>query len=116
MRSAGVRPLGRPTGASHRLALFERLVTVAALAEAWKDQLAVLAQARRRRLLSILVDTANQIPEESDVLELIRDSWAQIGVRLFTKPFTSRCSAGAFSEARALCRCGPCLDNEPADR
>jgi len=39
------------------------------------------------RPLSILVDTANQIPEESDVLELIRDSWAGIGVRLFTKPF-----------------------------
>jgi peptide/nickel transport system substrate-binding protein len=39
------------------------------------------------RPLSILVDTANQIPEEADVLELIRDSWAQIGVRLFTKPF-----------------------------
>lgn len=39
------------------------------------------------RPLSILVDTANQVPEESDILELIRDSWAQIGVQLFTKPF-----------------------------
>ncbi len=39
------------------------------------------------RPLTIIVDTANQIPEESDVLELIRDSWAEIGVRLFSKLF-----------------------------
>ena len=37
------------------------------------------------RPLTIIVDTAGQVPEESDVLELLRDSWAQIGVRLFTK-------------------------------
>ena len=39
------------------------------------------------RPLTIIVDTAGQVPEESDVLELIRDSWGRIGVRLFTKPF-----------------------------
>src|SRR5439155_10240129 len=39
------------------------------------------------RPLTIIVDTAGQVPEEGDVLELIRDSWRRIGVRLFTKPF-----------------------------
>ena len=39
------------------------------------------------RPLTIIVDTAGQVPEESDVLELLRDSWAEIGIRLFTKPF-----------------------------
>jgi peptide/nickel transport system substrate-binding protein len=38
------------------------------------------------RPMTIIVDIAGQVPEESDVLELIRDSWAKIGVRLFTKP------------------------------
>ena len=37
--------------------------------------------------MTIIVDLAGQVPEESDVLELIRDSWAQLGIRLFTKPF-----------------------------
>jgi peptide/nickel transport system substrate-binding protein len=39
------------------------------------------------RLMTIIVDLAGQVPEESDVLEMIRDSWAELGVRLFTKPF-----------------------------
>ena len=39
------------------------------------------------RSLTIIVDTAGQVPEELDVLELIRDSWADVGVHLFTKPF-----------------------------
>jgi len=39
------------------------------------------------RSFTIVVDTAGQVPEESDVLELIRDSWEQLGIHLFTKPF-----------------------------
>ena len=38
------------------------------------------------RPLEIIVETAGENLEESDVLELIRDSWRQIGVKLFTKP------------------------------
>ncbi len=38
------------------------------------------------RQLTVIVDTSGQTAEESDVLELIRDDWAQIGVRLLTKP------------------------------
>ena len=39
------------------------------------------------RSFTIVVDTAGQVPEESDVLELIRDSWGELGIHLFTKPF-----------------------------
>jgi peptide/nickel transport system substrate-binding protein len=51
------------------------------------------------RPLTVIVDTSNQTSEEPDVLELIRDDWAKIGVRLFTKPsvrdvFRNRVFAG----------------------
>ncbi|WP_199899266.1 ABC transporter substrate-binding protein [Sneathiella glossodoripedis] len=36
--------------------------------------------------LSIIVETAGESTEQTDVLELIRDSWREIGVALFTKP------------------------------
>src|SRR5262249_23579182 len=38
------------------------------------------------RPLTVIVDTSGQTAEESDVLELIADDWAKIGVRLLTKP------------------------------
>jgi peptide/nickel transport system substrate-binding protein len=38
------------------------------------------------RPLTVIVDTSNLTSEEPDVLELIRDDWSKIGVRLFTKP------------------------------
>ncbi len=38
------------------------------------------------RPLDIIVETAGENTEETDVLELILDGWKKIGVRLFTKP------------------------------
>jgi peptide/nickel transport system substrate-binding protein len=38
------------------------------------------------RPLEIVVELTGLSPEESDVLELIRDSWRKIGVNIFTKP------------------------------
>jgi peptide/nickel transport system substrate-binding protein len=38
------------------------------------------------RPLEIVVDTAGESTEETDVLELIRDSWRRIGVALYTRP------------------------------
>ncbi len=51
------------------------------------------------RPMVIIVDTAGESTEESDILELIRDSWRQIGIDLFTKPsqrevFRNRIFAG----------------------
>lgn len=38
------------------------------------------------RTFEIIVETAGESTEESDVLQLIRDSWRKIGVALYTKP------------------------------
>jgi len=41
---------------------------------------------RDGRPLEIIVETAGENTEESDILELIHDSWKAVGVGLFTKP------------------------------
>ncbi len=51
------------------------------------------------RVMEVIVETAGESTEQVDVLELIRDSWAQIGIKLFTKPsqrevFRNRIFAG----------------------
>jgi peptide/nickel transport system substrate-binding protein len=51
------------------------------------------------RPMIIIVDTAGESTEESDILELIRDSWRRLGIDLFTKPsqrevFRNRVFAG----------------------
>ncbi len=51
------------------------------------------------RPLEIIVETAGESTEETDVLELIHDSWLKIGVKLYTKPsqrevFRNRIFAG----------------------
>ncbi|MSP82244.1 MAG: ABC transporter substrate-binding protein [Alphaproteobacteria bacterium] len=38
------------------------------------------------RPLEIVVETAGEDTEQSDVLELVHDSWLQIGAKLYTKP------------------------------
>jgi peptide/nickel transport system substrate-binding protein len=51
------------------------------------------------RPLNIIVETAGENTEETDVLELIHETWAELGVRLFTRPsqrevFRNRIFAG----------------------
>jgi peptide/nickel transport system substrate-binding protein len=51
------------------------------------------------RPMVVIIDTAGESTEETDVLQLIRDSWKKIGVDLFTKPselevFRNRIFAG----------------------
>tara|TARA_Y100000590_G_C15636028_1_gene983028 strand:- start:359 stop:1537 length:1179 start_codon:yes stop_codon:yes gene_type:complete len=38
------------------------------------------------RELEIIVETAGESEEETDLLELIKEGWAEIGIKLFTKP------------------------------
>jgi peptide/nickel transport system substrate-binding protein len=38
------------------------------------------------RPLEIIVETAGESTEQSDVLELIRETWREVGIKLFTKP------------------------------
>ena len=41
---------------------------------------------RDGQALEIVVDTAGESTEETDVLELIRDSWRKLGIALYTRP------------------------------
>jgi len=52
------------------------------------------------RSMQIIVETAGESTEQTDVLELIHDSWLKAGIKLFTKPlqrevFRNRIFAGA---------------------
>ena len=38
------------------------------------------------RPLEVIVETAGENPEETDILELIHDSWAAAGIKLYSKP------------------------------
>ena len=38
------------------------------------------------RVLEVIVETAGESSEQSDVLELIRETWKDVGIKLFTKP------------------------------
>ncbi len=38
------------------------------------------------RLLELIVETAGESSEQSDVLELIRETWKDVGIKLFSKP------------------------------
>ncbi len=75
-------------------------------ANALLDEIGLVRKGDERRVLpdgrpvQIIADTAGESTEESDVLELIKSDWAQIGVELFTKPsqrevFANRVFAGA---------------------
>ena len=51
------------------------------------------------RLMDVIVETAGEKTEESDVLELIRETWLEVGIRLYTRPlqrevFRNRIYAG----------------------
>ncbi len=51
------------------------------------------------RELEIIVETAGEDTEQTDVLELVRDDWAALGIKLYTKPsqrevFRNRIFAG----------------------
>ncbi len=47
-----------------------------------------IRQMRDGRSLEIIVETAGEGAEHTDVLELVRDTWAKVGVALFIKPQT----------------------------
>ena len=60
------------------------------------DGIRLLPDGRR---MDIIVETAGEKTEESDILELIRETWFEAGVRLFTRPlqrevFRNRIYAG----------------------
>ena len=76
------------------------------LANALLDEMGLTKRGKRNvrllpdgREMNIIVETAGEATEQSDILELIKDDWASIGIKLFTKPlqrevFRNRIFAG----------------------
>jgi peptide/nickel transport system substrate-binding protein len=81
---------------SFNLGLANRLLDEMGLDKRNDDGIRLLPDGRPA---DILVESAGESTEETDVLELIRDSWAQLGIRLYVKPsqrevFRNRIFAG----------------------
>lgn len=56
------------------------------------------------RKLEIIVETSGEDPEQTDILELIEETWREVGIKLFIKPsqrdtFRNRVSAGLVQVA-----------------
>ena len=76
--------------------LANKLMDEIGLTEFDDDDYRLMADGRR---LEIIVETAGEDTEQSDVLELVRDAWAAIGIKMYTKPsqrevFRNRIYAG----------------------
>ena len=63
------------------------------------------------RPMDIIVDTAGESTEETDALELIKDNWAAIGIRLFTKPSQRDVFRNRIFAGDSLMSVWPGLDN-----
>ena len=60
-----------------------KLLDEAGLAKRDDDGIRLIPDGRRAE---ITIDTAGENTEESDALELVRDSWARIGIKMFIRP------------------------------
>tara|TARA_R110002167_G_scaffold75350_7_gene210279 strand:+ start:393 stop:2321 length:1929 start_codon:yes stop_codon:yes gene_type:complete len=60
-----------------------RLLDECGLTERNSDGIRLMADGRP---LEIIIETAGEDAEQVDVLELVRETWAEIGVKLFVKP------------------------------
>jgi peptide/nickel transport system substrate-binding protein len=73
----------RQAWASHDTAEANRLLDEIGLTKRGDDDVRLLPDGRP---MDIIVEYSGELPEETDVLELIRDSWRHIGIRLFARP------------------------------
>jgi peptide/nickel transport system substrate-binding protein len=77
------RPEYRSAWATFDLSEANRLLDLIGLANRGGDGVRLLPDGRP---MEIIVENSGESTEQSDVLELIRDSWRKIGIRLFAKP------------------------------
>jgi peptide/nickel transport system substrate-binding protein len=63
------------------------------------------------RPLQIIVESAGESTEEADVLELIRDSWREIGIKLFSKPSQPHVFRDRVFAGEAMMAIGKGLEN-----
>jgi peptide/nickel transport system substrate-binding protein len=63
------------------------------------------------RPMMIIVETAGESTEQTDVLELIRDSWRKIGIKLFPKPLQRQVFRNRVFSGKTLMSVWSGLDN-----
>ena len=73
----------RTRWAHHDLEQANALLDEIGLSERDDDGLRLLPDGRS---MQIVVETAGESTEQTDVLELVHDSWQKLGIKLFTKP------------------------------
>jgi peptide/nickel transport system substrate-binding protein len=73
----------RQAWAQFELGEANRLLDVIGLTERGSDDVRLLPDGRP---MELIVEYSGDLTQSSDVLELIRDSWHDIGIRLFAKP------------------------------
>lgn len=76
--------------------LANKLLDEMGLTERGKGKVRLLPDGRE---MNIIIETAGEDTEQTDILELIKDDWASIGIKLFSKPlqrevFRNRIFAG----------------------
>jgi len=76
-------PEYRSAWANFDLSEANRLLDLIGLTKRDRDGIRLLSDGRP---MEIIVENSGESTEQSDVLELIRDSWRRIGMRLFAKP------------------------------
>lgn len=76
-------PAYRQAWAQYDLGEANRLLDLIGLTKRGSDNVRLLPDGRP---MEIIVEYSGELPEEPDVLELVRDSWRHIGIRLFAKP------------------------------
>ena len=76
-------PEYRSAWANFDLSEANRLLDLIGLTKRDSDGMRLLPDGRP---MEIIVENSGESTEQSDVLELIRDSWRRIGIRLFAKP------------------------------
>jgi peptide/nickel transport system substrate-binding protein len=73
----------REAWARYDLGEANRLLDLIGLTKRGSDDIRLLPDGRP---MEMIVEYSGELAEEPDVLELIRDSWLHIGIRLFSKP------------------------------
>ena len=82
-QSPRYEPEYRSAWANFDLPEANRLLNAIGLTKRDNDGMRLLSDGRP---LELIVENSGESTEQSDVLELIRDSWRRIGIRLFAKP------------------------------
>ena len=65
--------------------------------------------------MEIIVETAGESTEQSDVLELVESTWRDIGVKLFTKPLQREVFRNRIFSGKTLMAIWGWLGKRPAN-